>query len=63
MVNFFTEINGFYNNNNNINYGDTDSLYIGKKYWDASDEANLVDKNLCQRKNNYKSGGIFTVCF
>ena len=40
MNNFIREINGFYNNS--IYYGDTDSLYIEKKYWDVLDRANLV---------------------
>ena len=40
MNNFIREINGFYNNS--IYYGDTDSLYIEKKYWDVFDKANLV---------------------
>ena len=55
--NFIREINGFYNNS--IYYGDTDSVYIEKKYWDELDKANLVGKNLCQGKNDYKTGGIF----
>ena len=50
MINFIREINGFYNNS--IYYGDTDSLYIDKKYWDVLDKANLVGKNLCQGKND-----------
>ena len=57
MNNFIREINGFYNNS--IYYGDTDSLYIEKKYWDVLDKAKLVGKNLCQGKNDYKTGGIF----
>ena len=57
MNNFIREINGFYNNS--IYYGDTDSLYIEKKYWNVLDKANLVGKNLCQGKNDYKTGGIF----
>ena len=57
MNNFIREINGFYNNS--IYYGDTDSLYIEKKYWDVLDKANLVGKNLCQGKIDYKTGGIF----
>ena len=56
MNSFIREINGFYNNS--IHYGDTDSLYIEKKHWDVLDEANLVGKNLCQGKNDYKTGGI-----
>ena len=57
MNNFSREINGF--SNNSIYYGDTDSLYIEKKYWDVLDKANFVGKNLCQGKNNYETGGIF----
>ena len=57
MDNFIREINGFFNNS--IYYGDTDSLYIEKKYWDVLDKANLVGKILCQGKNDYKTGGIF----
>ena len=58
MNNFIRELNGFYNNNN-IYYGDTDSLFIEKKYWDVLDKANLVGEGLCQGKNDYKTGGIF----
>ena len=61
MNNFIREINGFYNNS--IYYEDTDSLYIEKKYWDVLDKANLVGKNLCQGKNDYKTGGIFYALF
>ena len=57
MKQFIKEINGFYNNI--IYYSDTDSLYKEKKYWDVIDKANLVGKNLCQGKNDYKTGGIF----
>ena len=57
MNNFIREINGFYNNG--IYYGDTYSLYIEKKYWDALDKANLVGEGLCQGENDYKTGGIF----
>ena len=57
MNNFIREINGFYNNS--IYYGDTDSLYIEKKYWDVLDKAILVGKNLCIGKNGYETGGIF----
>ena len=57
MNNFIREINGFYNNK--IYYTDCDSLYIEKKYWDVLDKANLVGENLCQGKNDYKTGGIF----
>ena len=57
MNNFIREINGFYNNS--IYYGDTDSLYIEKTYCDVLDKANLVGENLCQGKNDYKTGVIF----
>ena len=57
MNNFIREINGFYINS--IYYGDTDSLYIKKKYWDVLDKAKLVGRYLCQGKNDYKTGGIF----
>ena len=57
MNNLIREINGFCNNS--IYYGDTDSLYIEKNYWDVLDKANLVGKNLCQGKNDYKTGGMF----
>ena len=40
--NFISEINGFYSNS--IYYGDTDSLYIEKKYWDVLDNTNLLEK-------------------
>ena len=56
MNNFIREINVFYNNSKY--YGDTDSLYIEKKYWDVLDKANLVE-GLCQGNNDYKTGGIF----
>ena len=50
-------MNGFYINS--LYYGDTDSLYIEKKYWDVLDKANLVGEELCQGKNDYKTGCIF----
>ena len=56
MNKFIREINGFYENN--IYYTDTDSLYIERKFWDVLDKANLVGENLCQGKNDYKSGGV-----
>ena len=57
MNNFIREINEVYNKS--IYYGDTDRLYIEKKYWDILDKANLVAEELCQSKNDYKTGGIF----
>ena len=57
MNNFIREINSFYKKF--IYYGDTDSVYITKEHWDTLEKAQLVADNLCQRKNVYKSGGIF----
>ena len=50
MKNFITENNGFYNNS--IYYGDTDSLFIEKNYWDVLHNAKLIGKNLFQGKND-----------
>ena len=61
MNNFIRGINGFYING--IYYGDTDSLYIEKKYWDVLDKANLFGENLCQGENDYERGGIFCGLF
>ena len=52
MTKFIREINGFYNNN--IDYTDTDSLYIEKKYWEVLDKAKLVGEGLCQVKKMIK---------
>ena len=57
MNNFIRERNGFYNNS--IYYGDTDSLYVEKRFWDLLDKANLVGEGLCRGTNDYKTGGIF----
>ena len=57
MNNFVREINNFYNNS--IYYGDTDSLYMERKYSDVLDKANSVGEDLWQGKNDYKTGGIF----
>ena len=57
MDNFIIEGNGFCNNS--IHYGDTDNVYLEWKYWDVLNKANLVCKNLCQGKNDYKTGGIY----
>ena len=61
MNTFIRELNGFYNNS--IYYGDTDSLYTEKKHWDVLDKTTLVRKELCQGKNEYKSGGVFYCLF
>ena len=57
MNKFIREKKGIYNNN--IYYTDTDSLYIEETFWDVLDQANLFGKDLCQGKNDYKTGGIF----
>ena len=38
-------------------------MHIEKNYWDVLDRTNLVSKNICQSKNDYKSGGIFCGLF
>ena len=53
MNTFIKEINGFYKNN--IDYTDTDRLYIVKKIWDVLDKTNSVGKGLCQGKNDLQS--------
>ena len=57
MNNLNKEMHGFYNKN--VYYTNRDSLYIKRKYWNVSDIAGLVGFSLCQRKTDYKSGGIF----
>ena len=57
MKKFIRKINGFYKNN--IYYTDTDSLYVEKKHWAVLDKTNLVGEELCQGRNDYKTGGIF----
>ena len=57
MNNFIRESNGFYNNN--LYYGDTDSLYKEEKKWDVLDKGNLLAEGLCQGEDDYKTGGIF----
>ena len=53
MNNFIREVNGFYNNSIYcIYYGDTDSLYMEKKYWVVLDKLNSVGEGLCQCKND-----------
>ena len=54
---FFREINIFYNHSKF--YGNTDLLYIERKYWNVLDKDGLVGSNLCQGKNDLESGFIF----
>ena len=61
MKNFFGDMNGLYNND--VYYLDTDAPYIRNRYWDVLDEAGLVGDDLCQGKDEYKSGGIFYALF
>ena len=58
---FIHAIDGFYTKD--VYYTDTDSLYIESKHWDKLDKAGLVGKNLLQRKNDYKDGGIWYALF
>ena len=44
---------------NDVYYGDTDSLYIENLHWDKLDKAGLVGKALLQGKNDYKDTRIF----
>ena len=55
------EINGFYKNS--IYYGDTDSLYKEKRYWDVLDKTKLAGERLCKGKNDYKTGGLLRSMF
>ena len=57
MNSFIREMNGFFNSS--VYYGDTDSLYVEKKYWDVLRKADLLGEQLCQSKKGYKSRGIF----
>ena len=57
MNNSIKETNGFYVNS--LYYGETDSRYIEKKYWDVLDKTSSVGEGLCQGKNDYKRGGVF----
>ena len=57
IMNFFIrELNGFHIYSKY--YGDTDSLYIEKDYWDVLDKANLVGEGLCRGKNDLQLGFI-----
>ena len=58
--NLIREINGFYNNS--IYYGDTDSVYNEKKYWDVLDKAKS-EKIYVKVKMITKLAVSFTVCF
>ena len=61
MNNFIHTNNGFYTND--LDYKDTDSMYIGNKHWDKLDKAGLFGKSLLQGKNDYKDGGIWFALF
>ena len=56
MIKISSEVNEFCKNS--INYGDIDSLYIEKKNWKVLDKAKIVEKELCQGKNDYEALGI-----
>ena len=51
---FIHAIGGFYTND--VDYTDTDSLYIENKHWDKLDKAGLVGENRSQGINGYKDG-------
>ena len=61
MNNVVKEINVFYNNN--IYYTDCGSIYIERRHWDVLDKAKMVGEELCQGKNDFKTGGIFYSLF
>ena len=54
---FLHAIDGFYSND--VQYTDTDSLYIENKHWDKLYKAGFFAKNRLQGKNDYKEGGIW----
>ena len=49
--------------NNSIYYGDTDSVYIHKKYWSDILDNGFVGKSLGFGKNKYCNSGIFYAWF
>ena len=57
MNNYIHALDGFYSND--VDYADTDSLYIENENWDKLDKAGLVGKNKRQGKNDYKEGGLW----
>ena len=57
MNEVINQIEGFYNNS--IFYGDTDSIYIHKKYWSDLVDKGFVDKPLGFGKNDYGNSGTF----
>ena len=46
-------------NTNDLNYTDTNSLYIENEHWDKLDQACLVGKILLPGKNGFRDVGIF----
>ena len=57
MNDVIRQIDDFYNNS--IYYGDTDSVYIHKKYWDDLVDKGFIGKSLGLGKNDYGNSGIF----
>ena len=49
--------------NNSRYYGDTDSMYIHKKYWSNLVDNGFVGKSLGLGKNDYGNSGIFYAWF
>ena len=56
------QIVGFYNNYI-IYYGDTDSMYLHKKYWSDLIDKGFFGKSFGLGKNDYGNSGIFYAWF
>ena len=61
MNEVINKIVGFYNNS--FYYGDTDSVYIHKKYWSSLVDNGFVGKTHGMGKNDYSNSGIFYAWF
>ena len=61
MKNFSRVNDGFYSND--LEYAETDSVYVEKKHWDNVGKAGLVGKDLPQDKKDYKSEEYSVLCF
>ena len=61
MNDVFRQIGSFYINC--FYYGDTDSVYIHKKYWDDLVDNGFAGKSLGLGKNDYGISGIFYAWF
>ena len=43
---------------NDLEYGDTDSVYVENKHWDNLGKTGLLGKDLPQDKKDYRDGGL-----